>query len=530
MKKRYKISKNKFIPLVRYLSKNYSLPNVSSSLVIYSFDEHKYVIEFLFLNNQIFYRFNLNKVDGNQISSQFEVGFPYISIKPRTIRFFLRMISSIGFNKVLINRTEVFEFKCDEKFIFKIQKNTYIGDILHIYGSRNDALVEHILETFCDEEITQNDVYKILKDKDFERENLIDGYGKLNTKIHDYCTTFGINISESILTINLIMGSKSNDYSNLGTLFKEVTGLEISSSQTVDREGKKVLPESISVIVPYFNSEETLLKMLESINSQLLTEESFKKIEVILIDDGSKKSAYSILQRDFLIKLKYRFVFIRCETNLGLSNARNLGAEISKNINLIFIDSDILLEENYLFEHAVRMKLFRHAVYFSLKRNIDTEDGLIKLEVIRKGIEMPEFFDDKRLKRTLVEGSNLINSVGSTGDFNILNETDNLRKLGNGRSINGVDLPTCVVGHNFSISKETFKEIGGFSTDFIGWGFEDTFFGAKAIAMGNFIIPVLCTGVYHINHPARSGSEAQKNLELEKNLSTYKKLINETIE
>ena len=48
-----------------------------------------------------------------------------------------------------------------------------------------------------------------------------------------------------------------------------------------------------------------------------------------------------------------------------------------------------------------------------------------------------------------------------TGTFKILNETDNLKYFGNGRKLNGVDLATCVVGHNLSMKKIHLKKLVG---------------------------------------------------------------------
>ena len=82
-----------------------------------------------------------------------------------------------------------------------------------------------------------------------------------------------------------------------------------------------------------------------------------------------------------------------------------------------------------------------------------------------------------------------------------------------------------VVGHNISLNKNLIERTGGFSNNFVGWGLEDTCFGARAIASGAFVIPVLKTGVLHINHPPRSGSESKQNKEYEENLKIYKNLI-----
>lgn len=75
------------------------------------------------------------------------------------------------------------------------------------------------------------------------------------------------------------------------------------------------------------------------------------------------------------------------------------------------------------------------------------------------------------------------------------------------------------------MTREVFENIGGFSKAFNGWGLEDTLFGAEAIAKGYFVIPIVNTGVYHIDHPPRSLSEENKMREYVNNIEIYKKLI-----
>jgi hypothetical protein len=53
------------------------------------------------------------------------------------------------------------------------------------------------------------------------------------------------------------------------------------------------------------------------------------------------------------------------------------------------------------------------------------------------------------------------------GRVNILSETKNLKELGFGRVINGYDLSSMLVGHNFSISKKSLRDIR-FSNEFKG--------------------------------------------------------------
>ena len=54
---------------------------------------------------------------------------------------------------------------------------------------------------------------------------------------------------------------------------------------------------------------------------------------------------------------------------------------------------------------------------------------------------------------------------------------------------------------------------------------EDTFLGTCLIVRGNFVIPVFSTGVFHIEHKARSGNESQKIREFNKNVLVYLDLV-----
>ncbi|QBD77205.1 hypothetical protein EPA93_14835 [Ktedonosporobacter rubrisoli] len=51
---------------------------------------------------------------------------------------------------------------------------------------------------------------------------------------------------------------------------------------------------------------------------------------------------------------------------------------------------------------------------------------------------------------------------------------------------------------------------GGFDERFRGWGSEDTLMGAKAFALGNYIVPVYSAAGFHISHNDRSIHKTQE--------------------
>lgn len=96
----------------------------------------------------------------------------------------------------------------------------------------------------------------------------------------------------------------------------------------------------ISVIIPVYNTERYLDKCLTSVINQ-----SFKDIEIILINDGSTDNSYKILE-DYE-KKDSRIILVN-QKNKGQGFARNLGIKLAKSPYLAFIDSDDFIKPTML--------------------------------------------------------------------------------------------------------------------------------------------------------------------------------------
>lgn len=88
----------------------------------------------------------------------------------------------------------------------------------------------------------------------------------------------------------------------------------------------------ISVIVPVYNSANYLQKCLDSIVCQ-----TYKKIEIILVDDGSTDNSPHIC--DSYAKSDHRVVVVH-QPNSGAVGARKTGFEKSTGNYIMFVDSD----------------------------------------------------------------------------------------------------------------------------------------------------------------------------------------------
>lgn len=90
--------------------------------------------------------------------------------------------------------------------------------------------------------------------------------------------------------------------------------------------------EFISIIVPIYNSEQYLEKCINSIVNQ-----TYKKLEIILVDDGSTDSSGKICdeyaQNDNRIRVIHK-------KNGGLQEARSVGITAAKGVFIGFVDSD----------------------------------------------------------------------------------------------------------------------------------------------------------------------------------------------
>ena len=91
----------------------------------------------------------------------------------------------------------------------------------------------------------------------------------------------------------------------------------------------------ISVVIPAYNEEANIAQCIENILFQ-----SYKKIEVIVVDNGSVDKTAEIAQQYSTIK------YIR-EPKGGLSGARNRGMDVATGEYIHFMDADDMVTLNY---------------------------------------------------------------------------------------------------------------------------------------------------------------------------------------
>lgn len=92
---------------------------------------------------------------------------------------------------------------------------------------------------------------------------------------------------------------------------------------------------NISIIIPMYNAQNTILETIKSICSQ-----TYSDWELLIVNDGSTDSSSKIVEEN--IKLDKRIRLFN-QDNQGRSSARNAGIKLAKGKWLCFVDADDLL-------------------------------------------------------------------------------------------------------------------------------------------------------------------------------------------
>ena len=190
----------------------------------------------------------------------------------------------------------------------------------------------------------------------------------------------------------------------------------------------------VSVIIPVYNSEKFLKKCLESIMYQ-----SFKEIEIIIINDGSTDRSLKIIEQ-FMLEDE-RIILIN-QKNQGVSVARNRGIEVAKGEFLLNVDSDDWIEKNYieiLYKKALEKNLdiVISDVYFEYlaKKGFILKDLNLKEDEVITGNEYCNIFIEKNFhgyscNKLIKKALYIDNNIYYRKEISILEDAEVILKLG----------------------------------------------------------------------------------------------------
>ena len=215
---------------------------------------------------------------------------------------------------------------------------------------------------------------------------------------------------------------------------------------------------SFSVVIPSYNSKKEVAVVLKSLSRQKMAKEKF---EVILVDDGSSDGTGEFLKtQSFLKEMNFKYIYFPRKKKHRFGDhrfraglARNLGVKQAEGEGLAFLDSDVIVGEDYL--QSVVQNLDKHSV-----------------------IQHPRL----HLKR------------GAPKDYEQINSTRHTFVKGGGywekfyaggANWNNKRLPWKYISTNtLCLRADLFQKSGRFRKNYTCYGFEDTDLGWRLHQMG----------------------------------------------
>lgn len=144
----------------------------------------------------------------------------------------------------------------------------------------------------------------------------------------------------------------------------------------------------VSIIIPVYNAEKTLKRCIDSVLLQ-----TYKSIEIILVDDGSNDSS-SLMCEEY--SLKNNNIFVLHKTNEGLMSAWIDGLKRSKGDYITFVDSDDWIDK-ILIEKFIESVVRNDTDMVCCNKNLVYKD----FDILYKEYINPGFYAYDDIKRII---------------------------------------------------------------------------------------------------------------------------------
>lgn len=155
--------------------------------------------------------------------------------------------------------------------------------------------------------------------------------------------------------------------------------------------------ELVSVIIPVYNVQEYLDKCISSVINQ-----TYKNIEIIIIDDGSTDNSLSICKKYSAADKRIKLI---SKKNSGISATRNLGLKETNGEYIFWVDSD-----DYVADYAIE----------ELYRNIKKYNCDMSICEFVQGSEKDYSFDKKNSEPLIFDNVTGLNMIYKNHHFSFV--------------------------------------------------------------------------------------------------------------
>lgn len=136
---------------------------------------------------------------------------------------------------------------------------------------------------------------------------------------------------------------------------------------------KKYKNDIVSIIIPVYNSSEYIEETLNSVVKQ-----TYKNLEIIIIDDCSIDNSEEILQNFIKKHQKINIRYYKQKENKGVANARNKALNLAKGRFVAFLDSDDIWDKRKIEKQLNVMKKKDISFSYTAIKMIDKKNKVVK--------------------------------------------------------------------------------------------------------------------------------------------------------
>lgn len=264
---------------------------------------------------------------------------------------------------------------------------------------------------------------------------------------------------------------------------------------------------TLSVVVPYYNTGYIFERFLYFLGRAI--DKADTDVQVVVVDDGS-----TVLKaRDFMKSSIKNIRLVEHVVNRGRTDARNTGLEHATGELILFLDSDVMVDEqliiNHLALHDAAAKQNKRSIVVSFFEFTDKYDERIESDrLTNEDLVINDFRIECTYGPTWIGCEDDKVYVGQ--HMKIVDDTNFFRQWqGQHRAWM---LPNMILGGAFSVYKAEINAIGNFDTRFKGYGFTETSAVTRMVAeLDNVVIPSLNGGALHIEDELTNVPRAKKD-------------------
>ena len=245
------------------------------------------------------------------------------------------------------------------------------------------------------------------------------------------------------------------------------------------KEFRPKLP--VSVIMPcYQTPAATLTRTLATLESQRWPRHL---LEVVIVDDGSEPP---VRAPPSPLNVK---VVRQERRGFGVARARNTGAQAAAHDILLFLDSDMLVESDWVSAHARWHHVVADALTAGFRAHVAVDD-LTAADIRTRPGTLRALLSGRPMDAPRMAG-HLIRTADLTARAD--------------------DLFRVVEGADFGIAKPFYRAIGGSDESFQRWGMEDIELAYRAFVRGGLLVPVAGRS-WHQSRDVRGAKERSNQI------------------